>query len=265
MEKLGIVLSGGGVRGLAHVGLLKALGEMGIAPQYISGSSSGALVGALYAAGHEAEDMLEFFKTTPVFNFSYYSSKKPGLIDSEKYRIYFERYFPEDKIESLNKSLFITATDIAEGQYRVFSKGPIIRPLLASASLPPVFSPVEIDGRLLSDGGIMNNFPVEPLRPHCRNIIGSFVNPIKPMKARELSNTMKVFQRALDLKFYTSSKSKFHYCNYIFEPGSLYKYGILDTRHIDDIFQIGYTYAISKMAEIVKAIETEGKLRKIVA
>jgi NTE family protein len=264
MKNLGIVLSGGGVRGMAHIGLLKALNEMNIHAEVISGSSAGALVGALYAAGHDTDTMIEFFKTTPIFNFSYYSSKKPGLIDSEKYQSYFKDYFPEDSFNALEKKLFVAVTDITKAKYHILSSGSLIKALIASASLPPVFSPVDYNGTLMADGGIMNNFPVEPLRSTCKTILGSFVNPVKKMNPKELTNTMKVFQRALDLKFYTDSKSKFKHCDFVIEPGSLYRYGILDTRNIDAIFQIGYNYAIANMDQIMKTLKQE-KLTRIVA
>jgi NTE family protein len=109
MEKhqLGIVLSGGGVRGMAHIGLLKALEEHDIQPEIIAGSSAGALVGALYAYGHDFDAMLEFFKTVPLFKFSFYSAVKPGLLDIDKYRVFFKDYFPENDFAALNKPLHV--------------------------------------------------------------------------------------------------------------------------------------------------------------
>jgi len=255
MKKLGIVLSGGGVRGMAHIGLLKALHDNGIQPECISGASAGALVGALYANGCNADDILHFFKNTPLFAFSYYSARKPGLLDSERYRRFFEQYFPEDNFAALEKQLFVSATDIVRGRPDIFSEGELINPLLASAALPPIFTPVEINGRLYADGGIMNNFPIEPLLPNCDIIIGSFVNPIKKVKKRHFTNTMKVFQRAYELRFLATSQLKFQQCDFLFAPQSLYKFGTLDTRYIDEIFNIGYQSALTKMDRIFAVLD----------
>ena len=91
--QLGIALTGGGARGVAHLGLLKALEEEGIKPDVISGASAGALVGALYAGGFSLAESLDFFKTTPVFSFNYFSFYKPGFLEIIKYRKFFEKYF----------------------------------------------------------------------------------------------------------------------------------------------------------------------------
>lgn len=247
---LGIVLSGGGVRGVAHIGLLKALEENGIVPEVISGSSAGALVGALYAAGHSTEKMLQFFKNVPLFKFSFYSAVKPGLLDIENYRIFFDGYFPEDDFSVLKKSLFVATTDIAQAKSVIFHEGPLIDPLLASAALPPLFTPVDINGRYHGDGGIMNNFPMEPLVGRCKYIIGSHVNPVKLMSNQQFKNTIRVFLRAVDLRFYAEALTKTKDCTYFFEPEELYDYNMLDTSCIDDVFAIGYENAIAEMEEI---------------
>ena len=250
MKKIGIVLSGGGVRGVAHIGLLKALHNNGIKPDYIAGASAGAVIGALYANDFNADEMLRFFKKTPIFSFSNYSAKKPGLLDSDRYRRFFEEYFPEDDFSALKRSLFVATTDIVHAKTRIFFNGELIRPLLASAALPPIFTPIEIDGNLYADGGIMNNFPVEPLIQRCDIIIGSFVNPIKRIKKNHLINSMRVFQRAYELRFLANSQAKFKHCDVLFMPNSLYKYGIFDTSQIDNIFNIGYQTALTQMDKI---------------
>lgn len=261
MENIGIVLSGGGVRGAAHVGLLKALEENGIYPQLISGSSAGALVGALYAHGYDFPTILDFFKTTPILKLSYYSVSKPGLLNSDKYFQLLHNYFPVDHFNALKKKLFVTVTDIINAQDHIFSEGPLIKTLLASAALPPVFTPVSIEGNLYIDGGIMNNFPVEPLRNKCNKILGSFVNPVRQINQNYLSNSMRVFQRSLELNVYASSRKKFRQCNYVFEPKSFYKYGTFDTRYVDELYQIGYTTAIDQMEEMLRALRERSYLQ----
>ena len=99
--RLGIVLSGGGSRGLAHAGVLRALVEKGIAPDCVSGTSAGALVGALYASGRGSEEILRFFDDANPFRLSRLALKKPGVIDSEKIVGAFERWFPEDSFAAL--------------------------------------------------------------------------------------------------------------------------------------------------------------------
>ncbi|NJL29377.1 MAG: hypothetical protein HC897_16560 [Thermoanaerobaculia bacterium] len=114
--KLGIAFSGGGLRGVAHAAVLAALAEHDLEPDCISGTSSGALVGAFYAAGHSPEDIVDFFRQRSPFRLSKISLGKPGFIDTDKIRGDLADYFPDDRFEALGKRLFVTATDILAGR-----------------------------------------------------------------------------------------------------------------------------------------------------
>ena len=92
-KTIGLVLSGGGVKGIAHIGVLKALMQRDIYPDIISGASAGALVGGLYADGASVEDMLSFFKETPLLKYNFMTINKPGLFDTDKYHFYIKIVF----------------------------------------------------------------------------------------------------------------------------------------------------------------------------
>ena len=162
--KTGLVLSGGGARGVAHIGVLKALEERQIEITHLSGTSAGAIVGALYAAGHSWETILTFFKKVPIFHYKRYAYNKPGFIDTIKFYSDFFGFFEEDDFDSLQRKLYIPATNLIEGTERVFDEGQLIKPVLASAAFPGLFTPVLIDEIPYVDGGVLNNFPVEPLK-----------------------------------------------------------------------------------------------------
>lgn len=245
----GLVLSGGGVRGVAHIGAIKALEEHGIRPEYISGASSGAIVGAFHAAGHGWEETLAFFRGMSIFAWGNYAHGKPGMLDADKFRTGFENYFPEDRFEALKKKLFVVASDIISGRSRVFHEGPLIRTLLASSAVPGVFSPVVIDDSLYSDGGITNNFPVEPLLAPCDRIIGVFVNPLKQVTANELRSSFAVLERAFSMDRSSRSIQKFADCDLVISPESLAAFGTFSTKHVDEIFRIGYEAALRKLEE----------------
>ena len=156
-KSVGLVLSGGGVKGMAHIGMIQALNEFGISSHAVSGTSVGALIGALYANGNSVKEMLQFFKETPLFRYHFMTILKPGLLDTERYFDLLAKYLPDNSFETLERKLYVIATDLQKGDEKIFSEGELIKPLLASAALPPVFSPVAINGRLYADGGIMNN------------------------------------------------------------------------------------------------------------
>lgn len=266
MEALGIVLSGGGVKGVGHIGFLQALKEHNIVPKYISGTSAGALVGALYCAGYSTKEMLRFFKKTPLVSWYYYSTSKPGLLDTEKYRKHFEKYFPQTTFESLQTRLFILTTDIEQGCSVVHHQGDLVEPLMASCSVPLVFSPVEINGVLHSDGGIMNNFPVEPLLDlGLPGILGSYVCSPMPTPAKELNTSLKVMYRAFDLSQEALSMHKFERCDYVIAPKALHKIGFLDSKGVDEAYEIGYKAAMAAMDAIIHTLALEPDLRPSMA
>lgn len=255
-EEIGLVLSGGGVRAIAHIGLIKVLLENGIVPTQVSGTSAGALVCALYAAGYNTDEMIQFFKQTPILDFSLYALNKPGILDSVKYEKFFKTFFLENSFEKLKYPLTTTATNLLSGRLEYFSKGELIKPLIASCALPPLFSPLKINDKLYSDGGILNNFPVEPLKKQkIPKIIGSFVNPITPIKESEINTSLKLVYRVYHLGLEMNNIKKFKLCNYVFEPKAIDKIGTLETKGIDTAFEIGYHQAKKEIKEILISLE----------
>ncbi len=236
----GLVLSGGGVRGAAHLGLIKALEEQGISPSYISGSSMGAIAGAFYAAGYTYNDTLEFLNQTDMFSYQHFTLSKPGLIDTDSFYGTFKEYFPEDNFEALKTKLFICATDMVKGKSEYFNQGPLIRAIFASAAFPGMLSPVVIDDNMYADGGIANNFPVEPLLEHCDKIIGSYVNPLKEVSAGELDSATAILERSYDIVRNSITEQKFPHCDLLIVPPTLEKYGTFSMSQIDEVFEIGY-------------------------
>ena len=247
--KIGLVLSGGGARGAAHIGAIRALEEHGIFATHISGTSSGAIVGALYANDVPLMEILNFFKTIPIFRTNRYAFRKPGIIDSENFYGDLKNYFPDDDFAALKKPLYITATDIIKGTLKIFSKGQLIKPIIASASFPGVFTPTQINGSYYVDGGTLNNFPVEPLQANCDKIIGVYVNPLKKITAKDLKHSYTVVERAYKIKVAGESLKKFSVCDLVIDPEELINYGTFDMNNIDAIYELGYSATIKLLKE----------------
>lgn len=250
--KYGLVLSGGGVRGIAHVGVIKALEEHGIYPAYISGASSGAVVGAFYAAGYKTDEIMKFFLKTSLFSVRNYTVRKAGFLDTIKFYKLFKKYFPEDDFAALEKSLSIVTTNMITGKSKYFHKGPLILPLLASAAFPGVFSPIRIDDDLYADGGIVNNFPTEPLMSDCDKIIGVYAQPLKEVKAKDLKTSFAIMERAYYISRASKAWQKFNDCDLVISPNSLNQYGTFSMNRIEEIYQIGYDSAITELAHFSK-------------
>jgi predicted acylesterase/phospholipase RssA len=160
MGKFGLVLSGGGARGFAHLGVIKALEEVDIIPSIISGTSAGAIVAAFYAAGYNPEEIIEIALQGNFFSFSNLLLNKSGLFNMQSFERIYKAHFKQNLIEKLPIPICITATDIIKGKPKYFTSGSISKALLASSCLPMVFEPIKYNDTLYLDGGILNNLPV---------------------------------------------------------------------------------------------------------
>lgn len=177
-RRIGLVLSGGGARGFAHIGLLKVLERRGVEVDALAGTSMGAIVAALHAHGYCARELHELAAEVSwrdVIDVSF----QGRLLSGEKLHRLLAAYLPATFAE-LGKPLAITCTDLERGEEVVFHEGPLLGPLRASASLPGAFEPVDVDGHTLADGGITNNLPVEALALlHADVTLASDVTPLR--------------------------------------------------------------------------------------
>lgn len=160
-KKVGLILSGGGARGFAHIGLFKVLEQTPITIDVIAGTSMGAILGAFYAAGYKAEQIYSIARGLSwrdVLDVSLNS----GFIKGDKLHHFLSEYLPRS-FADLKKPLAVTTTDIETGEEVIITEGDLITALRASSCYPGAFEPVPFKGRTLADGGIVNNLPVEAL------------------------------------------------------------------------------------------------------
>lgn len=245
-KSIGLILSGGGSKGLAHVGVIKFLEEKNIFPDCIAGTSAGSIVGALYAWGKTPEEILEFFKSIYLFHWKHLTFKKAGLIDSESFRNYFHSIFDDAVLSDLKIPIQITATDMVRGKLKIFSpETKIADAILASCAFPGVFSPYQIEGNIYSDGGILNHFPTDILQGQCDVVIGVYVSPIQKIEAKDLNSIKAVTTRAFDILSANSNMNKFNNCDWVIEPKDLSLYSTFEMNKIkmDTVFKIGYEAA----------------------
>jgi len=251
---IGLVLSGGGYRGIAHIGVIKLLEELEIPITHVAGTSAGAVIGAFYAAGYSADQILDFLIRTNIFSWRNYAFRKAGVLDPMKFYSAFLEYFPHNRFEQLEKELFISKTNLETGHNEVVHKGELITNLLASAALPLMFAPVEIDGTLYADGGIINNFPSANLQDHCTTLIGVYVNPLASVPKNKLTSSLAILERALHIGVVQKSMSQFDLCEVMIVPEALNNYSLLDRIHKKEIFEIGYQAAAAHKEELKRLV-----------
>lgn len=252
MNKVGLVLSGGGIRGIAHLGLLKALEELGVKPHAISGASAGALIAAMYAEGISPDKILSIGKSNLNFGFSNLLWRKGGLFSKEFIHKTLLEHIPHNSFEGLKLPLFVNATDFVLNKTVFFSKGRLIPCLEASASVPILFSPAEIEEKRFVDGGLLNNFPIEPLIGMCDKILGSHVNPLEEYKNNHLKlSRFAIMERCYHMSIANTVYSKIHQCD-LFIESPLCGFGMFDTKKADMIFEIGYEASIKEKEKLLE-------------
>ena len=202
-QKIGLVLSGGGAKGFAHIGVLKEIEKAGIKIDYIGGTSMGAIVGGLYAAGYNAAQLDSIFKDTnfdalikdyvPRSNKTFYEKNNDEIyaltLPFQKFKISIPKGLSKglynynlisklthnvrhiNDFNQLKIPFLCIGTDVETGQEVVFNNGSLPLALLASSAFPSLFSPVEIDGKVYIDGGVANNYPIEEVIKMGANII----------------------------------------------------------------------------------------------
>lgn len=252
-KTIGITLSGGGSKGIAHAGALQFLEENGIKPKAMSGTSAGAIIAAMYAFGKTPKEILAFFQSIYLFHWKHFTLKKAGIIDSESFQMYFNAIFGDAKIGDLPIPTKITATDLVRGKLKIFSNDTkITDAVLASASFPGVLSPYKINGKLYSDGGILNHFPTDLLQGDCDSIIGIYVSPIHNIEEKELNSIKSVTTRAFELLSGHANYQKFTLCDWVIEPKELANFGTFETSKskMSEIFTIGYQEAKKSFEEL---------------
>lgn len=161
--RIGLALGGGAAKGIAHIGVLKAFEEEHIRIHCISGTSVGALVASYHAFGRPAESILSICSTLNLSKIINFTLKRGGLFSTDAIREMIHRDLGDCRIEDADIPLAICATDIETGEQLIFREGSLADAVCASMAVPGLFVPVEIDGRILVDGGLVENVPISPL------------------------------------------------------------------------------------------------------
>lgn len=158
-----LVLGSGGVRGLAHVGVLHVLEEHGIEPDVITGSSAGAIIGGLYAAGHTPSEITQLIDDFNVYDFIDFTNIGGGIIKGQKAKVFLREQLGNKTFSDLEKPFMANALDINNEEILYIDSGDVVDAIHASMAIPGVFKPVPYDERFLLDAGYVNPLPVQPL------------------------------------------------------------------------------------------------------
>lgn len=245
---VGLTLSGGGMRGIGHIAVLKALEEYNLHPQILSGTSAGSIVGAFYSLGKSPNEMMQIVKDSTFFTRSTFRFSKNGIFNPGFILKLLKNHFPEDSFDVLKIPLHVATTEMTSGSIKFFSDGELFQILIASSSVPFIFPPVRINDEVHVDGGVLDNFPIEPLVGKCDILIGSHVNSIGFDVLNKMS-LLKEFDRILHLAIASSVYSKVNLCDIFLDPPGMTKFSLFKKKDIEEMWKQVYDYTCQVLEE----------------
>ena len=258
--KIGLALGGGGARGACHIGVLRALLEADIRPNRICGVSAGAIVGGLYAAGLDPDDMFEWIKESKLLSFIKIGIPKTGLTKLDYLKERIAAAWPENTFEGLRLPLHVGITNLNTGQLELRANGPLHDVIAASCSIPFVFKPVWIDNQQYVDGGVVSNMPVDPLIHSTDFVIGSNLMPYANLAPTDVTTFVGVVWRCFDLSIMANTVPSAALCDIVLEPTLLNDYHIFSLNRLRELHDVGYEETRGRMAEIKNGIALQREL-----
>lgn len=240
--KIGLALSGGAARGIAHIGVLMYLEERGVKPCCIAGTSAGSIVGALYCSGKNIDQIKENIAKMSWKELIKITIPRKGLINSSRLLEVIKEQIGEITFEELEIPLIVNAVDLINGEEVVFEEGPVAEAVYASCAIPGIFTPVKWKGRLLVDGGLLDNVPAALMKNRGIDyIIAVNVGAQQPLQ-KEPDNIFEVLIQSFDIIRRQRDLPAYEYADTLIEP-DLGDFSFWDNSQLNSIIKRGYDEA----------------------
>ena len=248
--KVGLALGGGGAKGVAHIGVLKALEDAKVRPDFIAGTSVGAMVAAMYAFNVSIDTITNIARDLTLSQITTFKLNKTGFFTADPLKEILVEYLGEANIEDSSIPLAIVATDLKKGEEVIFTHGPLADAVCASASIPGVYIPMKMGERTLVDGGIVQSVPVGAVKDMGAGvIIASQLGGVGVYE--EPKNVLDVMRNAFDIALSRRTREEVKEADLVIAM-DLRDFSIADnTERYDELFTIGYDTAakeLNKMA-----------------
>lgn len=237
-KKIGLALGGGSVLGAAHIGVIRAIEEKEIEICCITGTSIGAFSASLFAFGKSSDDIKNLTEGLNWMDISSIELSHLGLLSNDKLGELIVDSIGDKNLEDADISLAVVATDISSGQKVIIKEGRVFDAVNASSALPGIFKPVDFNGKLLVDGGVLENVPISPLKEFgAEQIIAVDLNAKHSYKKPE--NIADVLINAFDMTLINLSKLQTKEADFLIAP-DLSEFNLIDTDQFNDLIEKGY-------------------------
>jgi len=256
-RRLGLSLSGGAMRGLAHIGVLQALEDNNIRPDYISGTSIGSFVAALYAFGIPLKEIRRVGKGMTPIKISKLKLSKYALFSNEELGRLIQDKIGKARIEDSLIPLAIMAVDIGTGKKVVLRKGEVAPAVMASNAVPGIYRPIFIDGRMMMDGGIAEDVPISPLKPMGADVVVA-VNLSAERRYNTPNDIIDIILNAIDIAIDENTKVQVRQANVLIEP-QLSHFPRMNTKKVDELIAEGYRSTKASVIKIKRLLKQAPK------
>ena len=261
---LGLALGGGAARGLAHLGVLKVLDEAGVRADVVCGTSAGSIVAALYAGGYSWETIADVTRSLDWVDFVQPVFPKMGLVRADKLERRLEELLGDRTIEEREIPFRAVTVDLIQGEHDVIGPGPVSRAVRASCSIPGIFEPVELGERVLVDGGVLNDVPVDV----CRAMGADFViavdlnnDVIQGRKPENVFNVLMYSFAVMTRAGRTAGGFGDSKWMKVIAP-DLADFNYYNLKRIDELIERGEAAARRAMPELLSALRKRGILKR---
>ncbi|MDD4601287.1 hypothetical protein SDC9_05923 [bioreactor metagenome] len=250
--KIGLALGSGGLRGLAHVGVLKVLERENIPVDYIAGCSIGSIIGALYCAGHSPDTIIKLAKHLKPRYWLDFVIPKLGIISGDKLLKTIRLLTQQKSFAELDIQLAIVATELNHGREIVFTEGDVAEAVRASTSVPGVFVPHKIDDMLLVDGAVLNPTPIDIARAMGADIVIA-VDLAHASVVFNITNVFDVIIQSIDIMERELLKNRHKICDILIQP-DIAHISPSSFEAIEECVSLGEEAAEKAMPEIKRVI-----------
>jgi len=255
---IGLALSGGTAKAIAHVGVLQALSEGQLSIDFVAGTSGGSIVAVLKALGMSIEEMQGVAGSLSWTQLASIKLTRLGIVSSRRIETLIHGFVGDKTFSDLSIPCAVTATDLITGEKRVFRQGSIARAVRASCTIPQIFLPVEIDGRYYVDGGLSEYLPIETVQEWGEQFtIGVHVSRM-PETIERPNHIIQLMMYVVQLIARQNLSSSLTKADFVLAP-DVGMYSAFDFGNAKDLMEAGYTTAKQEMSGLRRAVARKNR------
>ncbi|MGI6358806.1 MAG: patatin-like phospholipase family protein [Bacillota bacterium] len=253
MSRIGLALGGGSARGMAHIGILQALCELEIPVDFLAGTSSGSIIGALFAAGYSPDEMLEVARSTSWRDLSELLVPRRSLLGNERMEAKLQELTGGKSFEQLNIPFAAVCTELYSAEKVVLNEGSVALAVRASCSIPGIFEPVQWQDKLLVDGGLVENVPVRTVKEMGAEQVIAVDLYASAVTSLQVEGIMGVITRSFEIMQRQLSQSEFHQATVPIAP-AMAGASLIDLAQAEQYIDKGYQAAMAHRQQLLQLL-----------